>query len=86
MYVQFSCTYMCEPWLEGEEVSGDGDGDDKDDRVMAFGVTEDESDNISSLTDGKGSIVVFLSFTTDVEEGKVDDSSSGQFPLTRIVE
>ena len=53
---------------------------------MAFGVGEDESDNISFLTDGKGSIVVFLSFTIDVEEGKVDDSSSGQFPLTRIVE
>ena len=53
---------------------------------MSFGVDEDEGDNILSLTDGEGSIVVFLLSTTDVEEGKIDDSSSGQFPLTIVVE
>ena len=67
-------------------MSGDGDGDGKDNRVISFGVDEDEGDNISSLTDGEGSIVVFLLSTTDVEEGKIDDSSSGQFPSTRVVE
>ena len=67
-------------------MSGDGDGDGEDDRVISFGVGEDEGDNVLSLTDGEGSIVVFLLSTTDVEEGKVDDSSSGQFPLTRAVE
>ena len=54
--------------------------------LVAFGVGKDEGDNILSLTDDEGSIVVFLLSTTDVEEGKVDDSSSGQFPLTRAVE
>ena len=73
-----------EPWLRGEEVSGDGDSED--DWVMSFGVSEDEGDNVLSLTDGECIIVVFLLSTTDVEEGKVDDSSSGQFPLTRVVE
>ena len=77
---------MCEPSLRGEEVSGAGDGDGEDDRVISFGVGEDESDNISDFTDGEGSIVVFLSSRTDVEEGKVDELSSGQFPLTRVVE
>ena len=76
---------MCEPSFRGEEVSGDGYGDGEDDRVISFGVSEDTSDNVS-LTDVEGSIVVFLSSRTYVEEGKVDDSSSGQFPLTRVVE
>ena len=67
-------------------MSGVGDGDGKDDRVISFGVDEDEGDNILSLTDSEGIIVVFLLSTTDVEEGKIDDSSSGQFPLTRVVE
>ena len=53
-YVQVSCKYiMCETWLRGEEVSGDGDGNGKDDRVISY---------------------------------KIDDSSSGQFPLTRMLE
>ena len=77
---------MCEPSLRGEEVSGDGDGDGEVDRVISFWVGEDEGDNILSLTDVEGSIVVFLSSRKDVEEGKVDDSSSGQFPLTTVVE
>ena len=77
---------MCEPSLRGEEVSGDGDGDGEDDRVISFGVGEDEGDIVLSLTDVEGSIVVFLSSRTDVEESKVDDSSSGQFPLTIVVE
>ena len=67
-------------------MSGDGDGDGEVDRVISFGVGEDEGDNILSLTDGKGSIVVFLSSRTDIEEDKIDDSSSGQFPLTIVVE
>ena len=67
-------------------MSGDGDGDGEDDQVISFGVGEDEGNNISSLTDGEGSIVFLLSSTIDVEEGKVDDSSSGQFLLTRVVE
>ena len=62
-------------------MSGDGDGDSEDHGVKSFGVSE--GDNVLSLTDGEGSIVVFLLSTTDVDEGKVDDSSSGQFPLTR---
>ena len=45
-------------------MSGDGDGDGEDDRVVAFGVGKDEGDNILSLTDGEGSIVVFLLSTT----------------------
>ena len=38
------------------------------------------------VTDGEGSIVVLMWLTVDVGVGKVDDSSSGQFPLTRVVE
>ena len=74
---------MCEPSLRGEEVIGDGDGDGEVDQVISFGIGEDEGDNVLSLTDVEGSI---LSSRTDVEEDKIDESSSGQFPLTIVVE
>ena len=38
------------------------------------------------VTDGEGSIVVLMSLTVDVGIGKLDDSSSGQFALTRVIE
>ena len=44
------------------------------------------SGNGDEVTDGEGSIVVLMSLTVDVGVGKVDDSSSGQFPLTSVVE
>ena len=44
------------------------------------------SGECDGVTDGVGSIVVLMSLTVDVGIGIVDDSSSGQFALTRVVE